>query len=176
MYLNYIFLPGKYFSLGLAPEREFICVLSSPFCDCAVYYLFCVSVLEHPEMGKPAADCPSPCCHQMLSADASGATLSLFTEGFWGLPQVSINSPAFHPAAHYMLRGASFIVHMSGTAARSSRFFPCREHPLLDNAIFRCFWALTSPTFSFSSQNFSVPACAEGCERLPHQAKTAFLI
>lgn len=65
----------KYFILGLAAEAGFIFVLSVPFCGCAVYYLFYVSMLQHTVRGKPAADCPSPCYHRVSSADASGVTL-----------------------------------------------------------------------------------------------------
>jgi len=87
----------KIFRLGLAAEGGFIFVLSAPFCGCAVCYLFHLRVLQHAERGQPAADCPSPCCHQMSSADASGVMLSLLTESVCGLRQVSMNSPELHP-------------------------------------------------------------------------------
>lgn len=76
-----MFLPEKYFSTDLVAKDGFIFVLLGPLFGCAVCYLFHVSMLQHTERGKPATHCPSPCCHQMSSADASDVLLSQLTVG-----------------------------------------------------------------------------------------------
>lgn len=89
-----MFLLEKYFSSGLVAEGGFIFVLLTPFFGCAVCYLFHVSMLQ--QTGREA-HCSSPCCHQMSSADTSDVLLSPLTEGFWGLPWVSIKSSESNP-------------------------------------------------------------------------------